>query len=360
MASIPRPANPFVGGLGLSPELMNPQPIANQPAPMPNIPRAVPRPPMRQPAPQQAMPSPDPLAGAPMLGQQPQQQGGLRAMLSGDPGLAFAAGVLGNSGDPTGMALGGGFAAALQARQAQNKPAATTDDIKEFAYARSQGYQGTFPQWMMETRKAGATNVNVGQSEYGTIPQGFQLVRDEAGNLSMSPIPGGPEDKTQQQAAANQTAAQSADVVLGAIDDAETIFDVNPKWTTGLGGSIMLNFPGSGAVDLQAAIEPIEASIAFDRLQRMRQESPTGGALGAVSERELALLSATVASLKQSQSPEAFDRNLTKVKTVYRSIAKKFAAYPNASTYGFAPPETYDDGGQPGTGQGGSDPLGIR
>jgi hypothetical protein len=41
----------------------------------------------------------------------------------------------------------------------------------------------------------------------------------------------------------------------------------------------------------------------------MREASPTGGALGSISESELGLLKATLGSLRQSQSQEQFQAN---------------------------------------------------
>ena len=55
-------------------------------------------------------------------------------------------------------------------------------------------------------------------------------------------------------------------------------------------GSGMALIPGTPAYDTNAQIETVISSIGFDRLQKMRDESPTGGALGQVSERELSQL----------------------------------------------------------------------
>lgn len=41
-------------------------------------------------------------------------------------------------------------------------PPAPTDDIREYNFAKQQGFPGTFQDWMIAGRKAGATNVNVG------------------------------------------------------------------------------------------------------------------------------------------------------------------------------------------------------
>jgi Uma2 family endonuclease len=69
------------------------------------------------------------------------------------------------------------------------------------------------------------------------------------------------------------------------------------------------------AKDLSATVDTIKANLGFSTLQQMREASPTGGALGAVSERELTLLNSAVTSLDPAQSTEAFRRNLEQVRT---------------------------------------------
>lgn len=86
---------------------------------------------------------------------------------------------------------------------------------------------------------------------------------------------------------------------------------------TGLTGAGMALIPGTPAYDTNAQIETVISSIGFDRLQKMRDESPTGGALGQVSERELSQLNASLGNLRQSQSRESFKRNLQQVKRHY-------------------------------------------
>ena len=60
----------------------------------------------------------------------------------------------------------------------------------------------------------------------------------------------------------------------------------------------------------------------------MRDASPTGGALGQVSERELDLLMSTLSSLDQAQSEPQFLQALSQVEARYTNIIKKFNAYP--------------------------------
>ena len=87
---------------------------------------------------------------------------------------------------------------------------------------------------------------------------------------------------------------------------------------TGLFGYAMSHVAGTDAHDTANAIDTIEASIGFDRLQKMRDDSPTGGALGQVSNIELALLRKSLGSLKQSSSRAQFIKNLNSIETQYK------------------------------------------
>jgi hypothetical protein len=83
--------------------------------------------------------------------------------------------------------------------------------------------------------------------------------------------------------------------------------------TTGI-GSLSRVVPGTPAADMAARLDSIRANIGFDKLQDMRQNSPTGGALGAVSDRENQLLQSVFSSLEQGQSEEQFLRNIERVR----------------------------------------------
>ncbi len=89
-----------------------------------------------------------------------------------------------------------------------------------------------------------------------------------------------------------------------------SIRDRATKMTTGFGGTLTAAIPGTPAFDLRRDVETLLANAGFDRLQEMRDNSPTGGALGSVTERELGLLQSAAQSLMASQSKEQFLRNL--------------------------------------------------
>lgn len=76
--------------------------------------------------------------------------------------------------------------------------------------------------------------------------------------------------------------------------------------------------PGTKSKDIKVNLQNLFAKISFDRLQRMRNESKTGGALGNVSNFEIGLLQNSLKAL----DPEApsFKDNLKKVKQHYETI----------------------------------------
>ena len=95
-------------------------------------------------------------------------------------------------------------------------------------------------------------------------------------------------------------------------------------FSTGLGGQITSPFGGSPAANLESTLSTIKANAGFDRLQEMRDNSKTGGALGAISELEIQLLMDSFAALKQKQSKEQLAENLKKFKTQYNKTWTKY------------------------------------
>lgn len=89
--------------------------------------------------------------------------------------------------------------------------------------------------------------------------------------------------------------------------------EANPNLMAGLGGNLLSAVPGTPAYDLAEKLKTIKANVGFDRLQAMRDASPTGGALGQVTERELAFLQATIGSLEQAQSAEELVYNMKRL-----------------------------------------------
>ena len=78
-------------------------------------------------------------------------------------------------------------------------------------------------------------------------------------------------------------------------------------------GQITSGIGGTPAKNLSATLNTIKANLGFDELQEMRDNSPTGGALGQVAVQEINYLQSVLASLEQSQGPQQLRDNLDKV-----------------------------------------------
>ena len=72
-------------------------------------------------------------------------------------------------------------------------------------------------------------------------------------------------------------------------------------------------FRSSDAYNLQAKIDSIKSQLGFSQLQSMRDASPTGGALGQVSNQEIKFLQAALTNLDKGQDAATLKKNLDKV-----------------------------------------------
>ena len=97
------------------------------------------------------------------------------------------------------------------------------------------------------------------------------------------------------------------------------IIKESPKTTTGM-GSYLSNIPGTDAKSLKERLGSIKANIGFDYLQAMREASPTGGALGNVSDKELQGLQSVFGSLEQSLDAEELTYNLNLLNYTYNNV----------------------------------------
>jgi hypothetical protein len=118
-----------------------------------------------------------------------------------------------------------------------------------------------------------------------------------------------------QRAEKRRILVTTIDNVLSSLDQA--VQGVN--WATVGAGALLRGVPGTPAYDLAQALVTIKANLGFDRLQQMRDASPTGGALGQVAVQELEALQASVAALDQGQSGERIKDNLERVRRHYEN-----------------------------------------
>lgn len=159
----------------------------------------------------------------------------------------------------------------------------------------------------------------------GTIPQGYRMTAQG----QLEPIPGGPaaaEAKGVQEAAEARKvlAKRGITVVKGKIGDAFKLIEGTKGDTAdplfSVTGAAASYIPGTQRKDMENIVETIKANIGFDKLQQMREASPTGGALGQVAVQELVALQASLGSLSLDQSREEFARSLKSIENHYNNM----------------------------------------
>lgn len=155
---------------------------------------------------------------------------------------------------------------------------------------------------------------------FGSAPKGKDsaIVQDADGNPVVTPGPQQQLYNKSFQSLGDYEA--SSEVVLQDIDKA---IAASGSWTTGFIGSALKDVPGTPAHNLFQTMQSIKANVGFDKLQNMRDNSPTGGALGQVTEIELGLLQSVFGALEQSQTKEQFVGNLERLKEIKQTFAQR-------------------------------------
>ncbi|MEC5322764.1 hypothetical protein [Aurantimonas sp. A3-2-R12] len=236
-----------------------------------------------------------------------------------------------STGDPDVMGLAGAgmFDEAFKVWNVKKNGGDLPTSVQEFLYGQK---NPDFLDYKRSTK--GGVNVNVGDgapelgklsTDYGYLldPETRQPVIDPSTNLPMSSaIPGSPAWQDQQQAQAKAAASAgsrqtSTDTVTTAAQRARDALTGGMP-ATGTVGNIMANLPESNAAEIRRQTEVLQATAKFDNLQMMRANSPTGGALGNVSDAEGAMLAAKSGALDPSspnflRDVDDYERTLLRV-----------------------------------------------
>lgn len=190
--------------------------------------------------------------------------------------------------------------------------------------------------WSVVNRPQALTTINDGSqistlnpnlgADAGTVTPVTTIQGDPSANMNVTVTPEGERTMTpapgSEQATDRNAARAKAESALRAMETKNTAVTSaidkalgdSSFWTTGIVGSIASAAPGSPAFDLGETLKTIKGNLGFEELQTMRDNSPTGGALGSVTERELAFLQSTITSIEQAQSEEQLRTNLQTLK----------------------------------------------
>lgn len=222
-------------------------------------------------------------------------------------------------------------------------------DVRTIMWQAEQlGYTPGTPEYIEYVRKQSEkqplVSLNTGPNglDYGDPGAGLVWARnpdntvklDERGAPIAIPFQGGKVWQDQQAASAEAAAAKdkaesgtgtkatAANVVIEDIGRLKRLVE-NAPWynpATGFGASVLSGVGGSNAANAAQLAQTIKGNIGFDRLQQMREASPTGGALGQVAVQELEALQSVLGSLSQSQSEAQLMDNLERLNEIYTGI----------------------------------------
>lgn len=184
--------------------------------------------------------------------------------------------------------------------------------------------------------RAGASNVTAKGANVGNPPTDMAWKRDSQGNVDTDengaplavPIQGTKLAQT-QAGIASKTAKQADQkrvtntVVTTGIDDALKLINEHKNdkiGNTGVAAQVLSGVGNTDANELKNTLLTIQTNIGIDKLNEMRAASPTGGALGQVSDYENKMLQAAYGSLAQEQSPETLERNLRRIRRLYEGV----------------------------------------
>lgn len=219
-----------------------------------------------------------------------------------------------------------------------------TSGLKEYEYAVSRGYTGSFMDYQRDLKEAGrsSTNVTVGGNKVPGLPEapkGFtylytpdgDLRVDENGMPMMGVVPGGPADQEQKDLAekergrdaqvkrAGGTVVQDLNRALQLLPELG-VLSQNEGVVGGVSRTGAAKVPGTVANRITQFTESALSNVGLDTLQQMRENSPTGGALGQVPIQQQKRLEQVLGSLNINQPPSVQEANIKRVINIYNDI----------------------------------------
>ena len=232
-----------------------------------------------------------------------------------------------------------------QLNQMRNPQPDLTSGQREYEMARQQGYQGTFMDYKRELAEAqrSSTNVNVStgapgigklSTDYGYVldPQtGEPVIDPQTGLPKAAPVPGSPAARDIEAGRDKEIGrdAQTRRAGSTVIQDLQRGLELLPELgilaqNEGVVGGILrtqsAKIPGTVANRITQFTESALSNVGLDTLQTMRENSPTGGALGQVPIQQQKRLEQVLGSLNINQLPSVLEANIKRVINIYTDI----------------------------------------
>lgn len=162
-----------------------------------------------------------------------------------------------------------------------------------------------------------------------SLSEGQTRFDGQGNQIATVPKGGGGGGDTAYADSRNSRTREAATKLLGKVSG----------WNTGM-GSLLGSIPATDATDFAAELDTLKANIAFNELAQMRAASKTGGALGAVSDKEMRLLESALGAINPRQSPDQFKAQLQQIVTSLDNFeaAKGLSSTPGNNASVTAPP----------------------
>lgn len=202
------------------------------------------------------------------------------------------------------------------------KPDAQPSALREYAYSKSQGYQGTFTDWKRENAQAGRPQ------NIGSIPPGHQLDYDKQGNIiGMSPMAGSPaaskvaaEKKAQESASVSS--AVKAETMLAATSDIRKEIREARTPVTGTSSLPFALYSGSAAGRVRSYVGTLKSGVVLGAMQKLKEASSTGATgFGAMNQSELQILIDDIGALNPDTTEEdIFLKTINRIEDRYKRV----------------------------------------
>ncbi len=177
----------------------------------------------------------------------------------------------------------------------------------------------------------GMTFEQGGSGSYSADPKlkkHFRKAKDAKGveTGEIEPIPGSEiarkwNESEKREKSKRLAAQRDSRILIDYADRTMKLIDDDPKTAAGPIAAVAQWIPGTAAYNAKWMIRTLQAKGAFDKLQEIRDNSKTGGAVGQLSDDERRALSDSMAQLEQSQSYEQLRYNLVQFRARYLDAA---------------------------------------
>jgi len=167
----------------------------------------------------------------------------------------------------------------------------------------------------LSTIKSGTTintgDVGQGNFIYGSkagLPAGYRLDK-RTGEASV--IPGGPAEQEIAEQQIKSDKQQGGGSIMGqnVLQTAKRVRELIGPYSVGY-GSLLSSLPETDARELKREVDALGAIASSENLNAMREASPTGGALGNVSDKDIKLLKDKSGAIDTGSKPDQFRKQV--------------------------------------------------